>query len=89
MKGQLVRIVPPEREGNGLVPTMGTKVFIGDQELTHVTKIVLTAEVNGIWTADITCHARMQPMDALAVIHYPKRWWRRLIDWIAGETYEP
>jgi hypothetical protein len=52
MKGQLVRIVPVPREDNGLVSTMGTKVYVGDQELTGVTKIVLTAEVGGIWTAD-------------------------------------
>lgn len=89
MKGQLVRIVPVPREDNGLVSTIGTKVYVGDQELTGVTKIVLTAEVGGIWTADITCHHHMQPMEALAVIHYPKRWWERAIDWLAGKTNEP
>jgi len=85
MERQLVRIIPQERDASGPVPTMGTKVMVGDQQLSGVTKIVLKAEVNGIWEADITCHARMQPMDAVATIHYPKSWWQRVINWIAGD----
>lgn len=85
MGNQLARIVPVKR-GNGPMATMGTKVILGDQELGGVTKIVLTAEINDIWRADITCHVLMQPMDALAVIHYPKPWWRRALDWIVEDN---
>lgn len=86
MKQQFVRIVPRVKDFGGLVPTMGTKVMVGDQELPGVTKIVLIAEVGGIWRAQIHCHVNMQPMDALAVIHYPLPWWRRVLNWINGDT---
>lgn len=90
MERQLIRVIPCEPTSGGLVPTMGTKIMVGDQELSGVVKIVLTAEVGDIWKADITCHVRMQPMDALAIIHHPKRWWEKVIDWIAGNApYQP
>lgn len=85
---QIVRIVPPQAEECGLVKTCGTKVMIGDVELPRVTKIVLKAEINSIWEAEIHCHVQMQPMDALAIIHYPKPWWRRALEWIAGGEHE-
>jgi len=84
MKRELVKIVPPKAGKFGLVKTSGTKVMIGQVELPNVIKIVLKAEVDSIWEAEIHCHVRMQPMDALAVIHYPKPWWRRALKWIAG-----
>lgn len=85
MERQLVQIIPPEPDKSGIVLTQGTKVMVGNQELTHVTKIVLKAEVNSIWEAEIYCQVQMQQIDALAVIHYQKpwleRWLERLISW--------
>lgn len=81
----IARIIPPESTaGSRASMTQGTKVMAGDQELKGVTKIVLTAEVNGVWQADITCHFQAQPISALARIHYQRRWWERLLDWICG-----
>lgn len=81
-----VRIIPPKSSSESrAVMTQGTKVMVGDQELKGVVKIVLTAEVNDIWRADITCHFLAQPISALATIHYQKRWWERLLGWI-GRT---
>lgn len=64
-KSQVVRIVPPEREGSGVLPAQGTRVFVGDTEVDGVQKIVMTAEVNGVWQAVITCHADMSEMDGV------------------------
>lgn len=90
MKAELVRIVPPSSGVSGLTQTQGTQVYVGDQPLTGVTKIVLRAEVGGLWTAEIHCYAKMDSMTALATIHEePKKWWERLLDWICGEPHEP
>lgn len=90
MKAELVRIVPPSPLASGLTQSQGTQVWVGDKPLSGVTKIVLRAEVGGIWTAEIHCHAKMTAMDALAIIREePKKWWERLLDWICGETHEP
>jgi hypothetical protein len=82
---KLVQIVPMPAEPSGLVVTSGTKVMIDGKELEGVTKIVLLAEPNDIWKAEIHCHVNMQPMNALAVVHFPKPWWRRLLDWVTGD----
>lgn len=50
------KIVFADQNGEGMSLTQGTKVVLEDgTELQGVRKIVLTAEVNDIWRADITC----------------------------------
>lgn len=45
-----------DQAGLGLTKTQGTKVILEDgSELEGIRKIVLTAEVNDFWRADITC----------------------------------
>lgn len=82
---QLVKIVPPAPTGSGLVLTQGTQVFVGDTEITNITKIVLTAEVNDIWRAEIHCHVAIQSMEALAIIN-PKcaGWFKRWLNQMVG-----
>lgn len=55
----LVTIVPPEPTESGLTLTNGTRVLLADgTPLEGVTRIVLTLEPNGIWTAQIDCNIR-------------------------------
>lgn len=66
----------------------GTRVVVGDAELTGVTRIVLVADVDDIWRATIECH--VEPPDELlasSVIRAkPKeRWYSRVLRWINGE----
>ena len=84
MRHQPVRIVPPATDKNGITLTQGTQVLLGDVPLKNVTKIILTADVNDIWRAEIHCMVKMQPMDAMARIYYPKPWkvfWRHFKNW--------
>jgi len=86
--GNLLRVVPAPREGDGPQVCQGTKLYVGDQELTGVTRVELVAEVNGIWRAKVECWVK-PPADLLseAAITYPTRWqrfrnwWR---DWCRG-----
>lgn len=79
MKGtaKLARIVPAEADDAMANLTNGTKVFVGDQELTGVTRIVLTCDINDVWRARIDCMVQ-PPMDlqASAVIYFPTPWQR-------------
>lgn len=80
-KPQLMRVVAPESMEDGLARTMGTKVFVGDQQVTGITRIELVCEVNDVWRARIECH--IQPpadLSALAVVYFPSRW-QRLKKW--------
>lgn len=89
----LLRIVPGDPDGTGACLTQGTKVLMPDgQALPSVTKVVLTAEVNGLWRADITCHVRAPEITAEGFIHREvtdlnddwrryesPSWWRRAL----------
>lgn len=74
------RIIPAKSDGP-VQKSQGTKVMVGDVELSGVTKVVLTAEVNDIWRAEIHCHAICpDEVLALAELRPVKRpWWRSLL----------
>lgn len=53
----LVTICPPEPNESGLTKTQGTRIVLSDgSELHGITKIVLTADLNDIWRAEVACH---------------------------------
>lgn len=64
-KPKVLRIVPGQRDSTGAHAAMGTRIFCGDQEVSHVTKLTLTAEVGGIWKATIECAVIPPEVDAL------------------------
>jgi hypothetical protein len=75
-----VTIVPPEPHESGVTKTMGTKVLLEDgSELQGVFRIILRAEVDSIWTAEIHCHPKMVSMTATPNVRMSKvGWWERL-----------
>lgn len=79
---QLVRIVPPPASESGHTTAQGTKVYVGDQLMTGVTKIEITCEVGDLWRAVIHCHCQPADLSAAAVVHVPtfwqwiKLWWK-------------
>lgn len=85
---QIVRIIPPEPVGPGLMKAAGTKVMVGDVEIPRVFKVEMSAEAGGLWTATIHCYAQAFPMDSInaeTVRHYKapiiwrlKQWFRNL-----------
>jgi hypothetical protein len=81
-----VRIVAPAPSEIGLTRTQGTKVLLEDgSELEGVYRIVLRAEVNDIWTAEIHCHPSMAEITAWASVHSDKpNWWSRLWSKLKG-----
>jgi hypothetical protein len=88
----VVTIVPPDvaKPGTG-TRTMGTKVLLADgSELQGVTKIVLVAEPNDVWRAEISVMPRMGVMPGmLAQINAGKvSWWRRLLVRLAGYSVQ-
>ncbi|MGQ8875949.1 hypothetical protein ACUTR7_00455 [Delftia sp. NA_296.1] len=62
---KVLRIVPGQRDSTGAHAAMGTRIFCGDQEVSHVTKLTLVAEVGGIWKAAIECAVIPPEVDAL------------------------
>ncbi len=60
-KPKVLRIVPGQRDSTGAHAAMGTRIFCGDQEVSHVTKLTLVAEVGGIWKASIECFVMPPP----------------------------
>lgn len=62
---KVLRIVPGQRDSTGAHAAMGTRIFCGDQEVSHVTKLTLTAEVGGTWKASIECAVIPPEVDAL------------------------
>lgn len=75
----LARIVPAESGGKAQM-TQGTRVLVGDVELQGVTRIVLTAELDDVWRAEIHCHVHAPQVEALAQIVRPRLpWWKRLL----------
>ena len=82
MSGELLRIVPPDLQGDGPHRTQGTKLFVGEQELTGVVRVEIVAEVNDVWKANVECMVH-PPYDltAWAVVHYPTLW-QRFRQWV-------
>lgn len=81
-----VRIVQPSNDSGRFTPTQGTKVLLEDgSEIEGVYKIVLTAEVNSLWSAEIHCHPHMTDLSAWATIH-KTGWWLRLRYWLTGKV---
>ena len=73
------RIIPTGPHG-GAHKTHGTKVMVGDVELAGISRIVLTADVNDVWRAEIHCFAHAPEVEALATLVRPRRpWWRLLL----------
>lgn len=73
------RVIPAEGGGKVHI-TRGTKVMVGDVEMQGVTRIVLTAELDDVWRAEIHCHVHAPQVEALAHIVKPRLpWWKRLI----------
>ena len=85
MDAQHLRIVPAQREGDGPTLCQGTRLFVGEQELTGVTRIELVAEVNNVWRAKVECMVK-PPADLLseAVVTYPTWWQRFCRKWFDG-----
>jgi hypothetical protein len=75
----ILRVVPAEpSDGKGSHRCQGTKLFVGDQELTGVTRIELVADVNDdVWRARVDCMVK-PPADlkAAATIRCPTLWQR-------------
>lgn len=62
-----VRIVPPDgctNKDEGAWETNGTKVFVGDQQITGVTGITIRLDMDSVWRATIECV--VQPMEIVA-----------------------
>lgn len=79
---EMIRIVPPEPDEMGVTRAQGTKVYVGDQEVTGVIRVETAAEVNGLWVATITVYAR--PPKGVSyvgrVLVRPfHRWWHRFL----------
>jgi hypothetical protein len=83
---RVARIVPPPSK-DGITITRGTKVFVGGVELACVTKIVLTAEINEPWRADISCLVRPPDVTCIADVDYRRfasiSLWQRFKFWWA------
>lgn len=81
MSGRFPARIIPDKSDGPVQESQGTKVMVGDVELSGVTKVVLTAEVGETWRAEIHCHAICSgEVLALAGLRPFKRpWWRRLI----------
>ena len=93
-KPQLIRIVPNPPGESGLVETQGTRLFVGEQEVSGIQRVELVAEVNDVWRARIDCTITECPdLMALAIFHKPsawariKSWWRDLTRSMHGVDY--
>lgn len=82
-EAKLVRIVPAPAEGNGPHRAQGTKVFVGDLQMTGVTRIELICEVGDVWRARIDCHVQPTDIDALAFVYTPNLW-HHIRRWFRG-----
>ena len=81
--GQIERIVSSPPDAGGLTRTQGTKIMVGDSQMTGVTRIELVCDVNDVWRARIDC--MVQPpadLSALSIIYVPTRW-QRIKQWLA------
>ena len=72
MSGACLRVVPADPHGgSGPHRCQGTKLFVGDQELTGVTRVELVAQVNGVWRAKVECWVN-PPADLLAEVVFTR-----------------
>lgn len=79
-----VKIVGVPAEPGEPQRTQGTKVLLpSGEELKGVHRIVLVAEVNDLWRAEIHCHAQVTDLTALAFVHRPTLW-QRVMGWVRG-----
>lgn len=67
-----VRIVPRKNEEEGATSTMGTKVYVGEEEVHGIVGVTITGKVDDVWRA--TIEVIIQPED-LEGIHP---------DWVAN-----
>jgi hypothetical protein len=72
---------------HGVSLTKGTRIMVGDVELSGVYRLVLTAIPNDVWRAEISCYIEPPPLvAAYAEVKRGRRtfreWWR---DWRRGE----
>lgn len=79
---EMIRIVPPEPSETGVTVAQGTKVYVGDQEVTGVIRVETSAEVNGVWLAVLTVYA--QPPKGTSyvgrvLVRPIHRWWHRFV----------
>jgi len=78
----ILRVEVDPHDGDGPQVAQGhVRLYVGDQELTGVTRIELVAEVNDLWRARVDCMVK-PPADlkAVATIRYPTLW-QRLKRW--------
>ena len=54
-EAKYLRIVPAIQSDDQPTPTMGTKVFVGGQELAGITKIEMVCGLDDVWRAVIHC----------------------------------
>lgn len=86
-KSFIARIIPaPPTDKDGISVTTGTRVMVGDVELTGVTKITLVADVNDVWKAQIECYFQPTDMTAAAFVYKPSVL-QRLKWWLFGYRY--
>lgn len=80
----LIRIIPAIDTHGEVTPTQGTKVFLGDTEITGIYRIEVTADINDVWRAVIHCHCHVEGITAEAEFVDTRSWWERFSDYIKG-----
>lgn len=67
-------IIPDVNEhGQPLLCTQGTKVSVAPDSYLHgITGITLSASLNGMWSAVITCNVFVQPIKARIQLKLPR-----------------
>lgn len=84
---QLVTIIPPDQTPGRPNRTQGTRVVLEDgSELTNVRRVVLTADVNDLWRAQIDLLPSMGVMAGMTahINEANPSWWRKLLVRLAG-----
>lgn len=75
----------PDQVRDGVTVCQDTKVYVGGVELSGVYRLVLIAEPNSVWRAEISCYVTPTTIPAVeAIIHRHRRtmgewlrdWWR-------------
>jgi hypothetical protein len=87
MQKVFAHIIPPDTSAE-LTLTQGTRIVVGDAELAGVTRVVLYADVNNVWRAEIHCLCAPPNVCAEAVVTVakPLSWWRWLCLRLSGVT---
>ncbi len=84
-KEMLLRIVPQEHSKHSIVPTSGTKVLTPDgAEIRGITRIVLIADPDDVWRAEISCLISPPEITVLADLdrRYAQTRWQRFWTWL-------